>query len=48
MVQRQINTPGQQQVVDGTHQAQAALMAQFRCLKAEIDIRALLMAPHGP
>jgi hypothetical protein len=48
MQQQQIHPPGKAQIIHGVHQTQEIAVAQPGRFKAEIDVRAWLMASHGP
>lgn len=47
VVQREVDAPGEQQVVEGRHQPQAIVMAEGGCHQGEIDVGTGAVAPHG-
>jgi hypothetical protein len=48
MLQREVDALGQQQNIEGTHQAQAVLTAQARRHEGKADVGAGAMAPKAP
>jgi hypothetical protein len=47
VLQRKIDAPGEQQVIEGGHEPQAVVVAEIRCHQSEIDIGAGAMAAGG-